>query len=174
LATHLTPDLEAIALSQYTLKRGLKEFGNDGIVALGKEMEQLHTRKVAKPADGSNLTRDQKRAALRYLMLLSKKRCGRVKARGCADGRKQCETTSKEDASTATVAIESVMLSATVDAKEGRDVVAVDIPGAFMQADIDEVVYVKFEGEIAKMLVRIDPKLYRKCYVKDEHVKSVL
>jgi hypothetical protein len=67
-ATDLTPDLEAIALTQYNLKRGLKEFGNDGIVALGKEMEQLHTRKVAKPIDGKNITRDQKRASLRYLM----------------------------------------------------------------------------------------------------------
>jgi hypothetical protein len=37
--TGLTPDLKAIALMQYNLKRGLKEFGNDGIVALGKEME---------------------------------------------------------------------------------------------------------------------------------------
>jgi hypothetical protein len=68
LATDLTPDLQAIALTQYALKRGLNEFGNDGIVALGKEMEQLHTRKVAKPDDRSNLTRDQERATLRYLM----------------------------------------------------------------------------------------------------------
>jgi hypothetical protein len=53
--------LEAIALTQYNLKRGLKEFGNDGIITLGKEMEQLHTRKVAKPAvDGGNLTLEQK------------------------------------------------------------------------------------------------------------------
>jgi hypothetical protein len=173
LATDLTPDLEAITLTQYTLKRGLKEFGNDGIAALGKEMEQLHTRKVAKPVDGNSLTWDKKRATLRYLVFLSKKRCGRVKARGCADGRKQRKTTSKEDASAPTVAIESVMLSATVDAMEDRDVVTVDIPGAFMQADIDEVVHVKFEGEIAEMLVRMDPKLYRK-YVKDEHGKLVL
>ena len=57
---------------------------------------------------------------------------------------------------------------------EGRDVEILDIPGAFMQADImDEVVHVKFEGEIAKMLVKLDPKLYRK-FIKDEHEKSVL
>jgi hypothetical protein len=172
-AKRLTADLEAIALTQYTLKRGLKEFGNDGVVALGKEMEQLHTRKVAKPVDGTHLTRDEKRASLRYLVFLTKKRCGRIKARGCADGRKQRETTSKEEASAPTVAIESVMLSATIDALEGRDVATVDIPGAFMQADIDEVVHVRFEGEIAEMLVKMDPKLYRK-YVKDEHGKSVL
>jgi hypothetical protein len=88
LATDLTPGLEAITLTQYILKRGLKEFGNDGIVALGKEMEQLRTRKVAKPVDRSNLTRPQKPPTLQYLMFLSNKPCCRVKARGCADGRK--------------------------------------------------------------------------------------
>jgi hypothetical protein len=119
------------------------------------------------------MTAEQKKATLRYLMFLTKKRCGRVKARGCADGRKQRETTAKEDASAPTVAIESVMLSATIDAMEGRDVATVDIPGAFMQADIDEVVHVKFEGEMAEMLVRLDPKLYRK-YVRDERGKPVL
>ena len=34
-AKRLSADLKAIALTQYTLKRGLKEFGNDGVVALG-------------------------------------------------------------------------------------------------------------------------------------------
>jgi hypothetical protein len=65
------------------------------------------------------------------------------------------------------------MLSATIGAMEERDVATVNIPGAFMQEDIDKVVYVKFEGEIAKMLVRMDPKLYQK-YVKDENGKVVL
>ena len=71
------------------------------------------------------------------------------------------------------MAIESVMLSAVIDAHEQRDVVTLDIPGAFMQADIDDVVHVKFEGEIAEMLVKLDPKLYRK-YVKNENGKTVL
>jgi hypothetical protein len=65
------------------------------------------------------------------------------------------------------------MISATVDAMEERDVATVDIPGAFMQADIDEVVHVKFEAEIAEMLVRMDLQMYQK-YVKDEHGWSVL
>jgi hypothetical protein len=169
----LTPDLEAIALTQYTLKRRLKEFDADGIDALGKEVGQLHTRKVAKPIDSNSPTRAEKQASLRYLMFLTQKSCGQIKARGCADGQKQRESTKKEDASAPTVAIESVMLSAKIDAMEGRDVATVDIPGAFMQADIDELVHVKFEGEIADMLVKMDPKLYRK-FVKDENGKTVL
>jgi hypothetical protein len=69
----LAPEFEAIALTQYNLKRGLKEFGKDGFTALGKEMEQLHTRKVAKPVDSSLLSPEQKQATLRYFMFLTKK-----------------------------------------------------------------------------------------------------
>jgi hypothetical protein len=88
-------------------------------------------------------------------------------------GRKQWETTTKEEAPPPTVAIESIMLSATIDEMEERDVTTVDIPGAFMQAAIDEVVHVRFEGEIDEMLLRMGPKLYRKC-VRDENSKAVL
>jgi hypothetical protein len=65
------------------------------------------------------------------------------------------------------------MLPATIDAMEESDVDPVDIPGAFMQAGIDEIMHARFEGEIAEMLVRMDPKLYRK-YVRDENSKAVL
>jgi hypothetical protein len=136
-------------------------------------VEQLHTRKLDKPLDSNKITKVQKRASLRYLMFMSKKQCWKSKARGCAYGRKQRETRSKKEASSATVAIKSIVLSAIIDAMKERDLATVDIPGAFMQADIDEVVHVRFEGEIAEMLVRMDPKLYRK-YVRDENGKAVL
>ena len=156
---NLTPELKAVALTQCTLKKGLKEFGDDGRTPLGKEIEQLRARRASKPVDGDNLTREQKRAFLRHLMFLTKKRCGRIKARGCADGRKQRETTSKEEASAPTASIEAVMTSAVIDALEGRDMATVNMPGAFMQADIDEIVHVKFEGETAEMLVKLESKL---------------
>jgi hypothetical protein len=65
------------------------------------------------------------------------------------------------------------MLSAVIDAMEERDVATADMPGAFMQADIDEVAHVKFEGEIAEMLVKLDPALHRK-FVKHKNGKTVL
>jgi hypothetical protein len=65
----------------------------------------------------------------------------------------------KEEASAPTVAIQAVMLSATINATE---VATINIPGAFVQADIDEVVHVKFEGEIAEMFVKMDPQMYCK------------
>ena len=109
---------------------------------------------MAKPVDSSDLTKKQRRASLQDLMFLAKKHCGRIMTRGCADGRKQRETTKKEDASAPTVTIEAVMLSAVIDALEERDVATADTPGGFMQADIDKVAHVKFEGETAEMLVQ--------------------
>ena len=79
----------------------------------------------------------------------------------------------KEDASAPTVFIESVMLSCVQDANEGRDVATVDIPCAFMHADMDDIVHVKLFGKMAELLVMLDPKLYRK-YVKVEGGKPVL
>jgi hypothetical protein len=77
-------------------------------------------------------------------------------------GRKQREHISKKEISLPTVAIESVMLSCTTDAKEGRDVATADIPGAFMQTYMDDTVHMMIEGKMAELLVKINPKLYQK------------
>ena len=39
---------------------------------------------------------------------------------------------------------------------EGRDVAIVDIPGAFMQAPIDELIHVKLDGELVDLIIRLD------------------
>ena len=65
------------------------------------------------------------------------------------------------------------MLSCTIDAKENRDVGIIDIPNAFMQVDMDDTVHMKLEGNMAELLVKIDPKLYRP-YVLIENGKTVL
>jgi hypothetical protein len=154
-------------------KKGLKIFGKPGADAIVAELQQLHYRRVVKPTLGSNLTKEQKRAALHYLMFLKQKRCGKIKARGCADGRKQRLWKTKEETSSPTVRTESVFLTAAIDAREKRAVITCDIPGAFMQADIDEVVHVKFEGEVAELLVKVDPSTYTP-FLKYEHGKPVL
>ena len=108
------------------------------------------------------LSRAEKNAALQYLMVIKKKRCCSIKARGCADSRKQREHTTKEEASSPTVAIESLLLTCAIDAKEKRDVAVVDIPGAFMQVGQDELLHMKLEGKMAQNMVRFDPALYTK------------
>ena len=91
------------------------------------------------------MTDEEIRKCLKYLMFLKMKRTGVIKGQGCADGRKQQEWTNPEDATSPTAARESVVLTAMVDAKECREVAVSDLPGAFMQADMDnEIVHVVF------------------------------
>ena len=165
--------LRHTVLTQYTLKKGLQVFGPPGVEAVYKELQQLHQRKVGEPRDASTLSPTQKRNALGYLMFLKQKRTGQIKGRGCADGRKQRLHTPKDDASSPTVATESVLLSCVIDAKERREVATVDIPGAFMQGDQDETVHMRLEGTLAELLTKCDPKLYRQ-YVVTENNKPVL
>ena len=79
----------------------------------------------------------------------------------------------KEEASSPTVAIESLMLSCVIDAQEKRNVGTVDIPCAFMQADMNDLVQKRLEGNMGDFLVCCDPKLYR-IYVRTESGKAVL
>lgn len=62
------------------------------------------------------------------------------------------------------------MLSCVQDANENRDVATVNLPGAFMHADIlGETVHIK----LVELLVMVDPKLYRK-YIKMENGEPIL
>jgi hypothetical protein len=167
---HIHTTLESTMFTQHSVRKGLKMFGETSVDAVRKELTQLHERGVLSPKE---LDEEERKATLQYLMFLKQKRDGTVKGRGCADGRKQREHTTKEEASSPTVAIESVMLSCVIDAKENRDVGTVDLPGAFMQADMDSTVHMKLEGKMAELLVRIDPKLYCK-YICIEKGRQVL
>jgi hypothetical protein len=125
------------------MKKGLKMYGDRGEAAVEEELQQLHDQKVMEPVAADSLTYAEKKKALEYLMFLKEKRTGKIKGRGCADGRKQWVYTAKEEASSPTVLIESIMLTSVIDALEGRHVVTANIPGAFMQADMDKVVHMQ-------------------------------
>jgi len=101
-------------------------------------MKQLHDRKTIRPRYMSELTLSEKWRVLGYLMFIKEKRCGTIKGRGCADGRKQRVYKTKEETSSPTVRTESLLLSCVIDAKERQQVITCDVPGAFMQVDIDD------------------------------------
>ena len=65
------------------------------------------------------------------------------------------------------------MLTATIDALEGQDFAVVDIPGAYLSAEMDNEVHVVFIGKLAEMMVMADPALYQP-FVSYEKGKPVL
>ena len=153
-----------LSSKQYGLKAGLKVFKSKGLAAVSSEIEDnLHGRGVIEPVPANKVTGMIRKASLPYLMFLKQKRCGKIKARGCADGRKQREFISKEEASSPTVSTHALMATCLIDAIEGRCVATADIPGAFLQADMDEDVWIMFEGEMVDILVSIDEDLYGPC-----------
>jgi hypothetical protein len=114
------------------------------------------------------LTPKEQQEALAYLMFLKQKRCGKVKGRGCADGRKQRRYTNQADAASPTVATEAVFLTAVIDALENHNVAVIDIPGAFMQVDLDdETIHVRLTGKMVELLLEIDHELYEPYLVQE-------
>jgi Reverse transcriptase (RNA-dependent DNA polymerase) len=59
-----------------------------------------------------------------------------------------------------------------IDAMEDCYVVTCDIPGAFMHADIDELIHIKLEGELVDLLIRLDATY--KEFVSVEYGKRVI
>jgi hypothetical protein len=55
---HLHVILEETAMTQLSMNRGIKEFGDVGIAAVLNELQQLHDRGVLKPIDASSLTHE--------------------------------------------------------------------------------------------------------------------
>ena len=159
---------EVLETPQMSLKAGLRTFGDDGLKAVEKEMCQLHDRDVMKPVHKSGLTAEQRREALAYLMFLKRKCCGKIKGHGCADGHKQRAYITKEDSTAPTVSTEAVSLTAVIDAMEGQNVVALDVPGAFMQGKIDELVHVRFTGAMVTLLLEIYYDMYKEYVVVEK------
>ena len=95
-------------------------------------------------------------------MFLERKRTGVVKGRLVADGSRQRSYIPDGAATSPTVLTESVLITAAIEATEGRDVAVIDLPGAFLHAEMDEVVHMVLRGRLAELMVKFAPQIYRK------------
>jgi hypothetical protein len=161
-------------MTQYSLKKGLRKFKKVGEEAVSKELKQLHMRDTFTPQHSNNLSDSQKQKALESLMFLKEKRDGTIKGRACADGRKQIETAVPGAETPPTVVLESVLITATIDAYEERDVEIVDVPGALLSADMDEEVIMTIRGRLAELMLKAAPNIYRKYITLDANNQPIL
>ncbi len=71
----------------------------------------------------------------------------------------------KDDTSSRTVSHEAILLTAVIEALEGRNVITVDIPNVFVQTDVgndkdgDKIIMV-IKGPLVDMLIQIEPHTY--------------
>jgi len=163
-----------VALAQYSITAGLKKFKEKGEKGVTKELTQMHDMRVFTPVLKDSLNKEERSKALASLMFLKEKRDKTVKARMCADGRKQRGDWTKQESTSPTVATESVFITAVVDAHEERDVACYDIPGAFLHADSDEDITMILKGRLAELMVQVAPNLYRKYISVDRKGTAIL
>ena len=71
------------------MKLGLCKYKHEGCAEVTKKVLQLHNREAFGPLKVEDMTEWQKKDALEMLMFLKENRHGAIKARICADGRKQ-------------------------------------------------------------------------------------
>ncbi len=144
----------------YQLEAGIMKFGEQGETAVTKELDQFNKYGVFELKHVRDLSEGDKKKALSSLIFLKEKKSGVIKACSCANGNPQREHIAKEEAAAPTVALESVFITLTIDAKESRKVVTVDIPEAFLHADNKDYVIMKMVGTLAELMAKTNPKLY--------------
>ena len=102
--------------------------------------------------------------AIYSFRFIIEKRDGRVKARKCAVGSKQRTFPGyvKSDWDSPTVTTDGVIITPAIEAHEGRDVVVDDLLNSFLNTNNSEEILMLLKGKLAKLMLQIDPQMYRK------------
>jgi hypothetical protein len=164
----------AYLLTQYNLKPGLWKFGTRGEKAALKEMMQLHIMDTWTPMYAGKLLREQRMRALSLLLFLKEKQTGDINGGACINRAPQRAYIPKEDAASPTVSTELTFTTTMIAAKDGRKVRCYDVPSAFVNTDVDKDVIMVLKGELADMMIQIEPEVYRKYVTVDRKGTTIL
>ena len=85
------------------------------------------------------------------------KKNGTVKTRACADGRKQRLYISKEESTSPTIHLESILITFLINAAEGRDIATADITGAYLFVSMKDFVLIKLVGKSVEIMCETNP-----------------
>ena len=146
--------------TQMTANKGMKLLGEIAVASMFKEYKQLDDLEVLGILNPDMLTHEQKRDALRAINLIKIKRDGNVKGRTCADGSSQRKYVPREEATSPTIALKSIMALLLINAYEERDVAIFDVPGAYLHADVPKTKFaiLKIEGKFADIMCNVNPE----------------
>jgi hypothetical protein len=151
-----------------SVRKGLREHGADAYKAIVAELRQLLSEKKAlKPVHRADLSARQLKRTIRSLMFLKAKfdglgRFEKIKARLVANGKQQ-DRALYPDTFSPTVGLQSVLMCLTMAAKENRTVCAIDIGGAYLNAERvceegDEIV-MELEPMLVAILAKHEPQI---------------
>jgi Reverse transcriptase (RNA-dependent DNA polymerase) len=164
-------------MTQLSMKAGLKRWKDKGESAISEELSQLHFRDTFDPLNPKELSKEEYNKVLESHLFLKQKRDDSIKGRMVAGGDKQRSIIPAQEASSPTASLEAVLLTATIDALEGRDVGIVDIPNAFVTTRItndEDKAIMRLRGKLAELLVKVAPKIYTKYVIINKKGETVL
>jgi hypothetical protein len=164
----------SVELAHYSMGAGTKKFWERGKVGVTKELTQMHNMDLFQPVTRELLSKEERAKALTLLMFLKEKRDESVKARMCADGRKQRGDGTKQDTTSPTILTEAVFITAVIEVHEERNVACFDIPGEFLHANLDKDITMILKSRLAELMVKVAPNLYRKYISVDRRGTAIL
>ena len=65
-------------------------------------------------------------------------------------------------------------MTGAIDAHEGHDVATMDLPGAFLHADVDEDVTMVMEGKLAELMVMTALQIYHRYIMVNSKGRKLL
>ena len=112
-----------------------------------------------------------RKSALHAIDLIKEKRTGILKGRTVADGRKQRPLYEKQEISSPALSQDGFMATLAIDAHEERFLGFADVAGAFLKAEQEDFVLVKFQGPAVDALLHVNYEKYNKYVIKEKNKK---
>ena len=141
-----------------------------------KELTQMHKRVGFHAIAVSELSQRERRRAQEGLMLLTRKKSGDIKGRLLYNGKGTRIWISREDKSNPTVLNESSMLTCAIDTFEQRNIMTLNIPNTYIQAEVPpqkkgEGIVMKIRGKLVDWLCQVDLTAYLPFVVVEKSVR---
>ena len=169
----------SFVFAQMTARQGIKKYGKEAELKLLAEFKQLMDYRTFHGRKAEDLSYEQKKKAAHMINMIEEKiNRGHtpenpvLKGRSVYNGKVQKGLYTKEETASPTVSQDALLISAIVDAAQGRDVATTDIQGAYLNARMKDEVIMKITGPEVDLFCKIDPTL--EAFVTYENGKKVL
>jgi hypothetical protein len=147
-----------------SVRQAMNERPEDAEPVIVAELQQIHDKKVFTPVKVETLSHKEIQSIISSSMFLKDKYSAsglfeKFKARLVAGGHLQ-KRDLYENLSSPTASTTSVMIVAGIAAKEGREVITIDIGGAFLNVSMKPtgvMVHMRLNKFMSMLLVKIDP-----------------
>lgn len=148
-----------------TVKNALTEHGKEALKVIIEELDQMIVKKVWEPVNVRLLQPDERRRIIRSSMFLKEKHLSngefdKLKARIVAGGHMQ-DRSLYQNNSSPTACTTSILTLATIAALENRNVITLDIGGAYLNASLDSQetkVHMVIDKLLSSIMVNIYPE----------------